>query len=122
MTPAIMIAGTGALGLVPGTALSPRPGSDRAGKTVAIARTRQSIRLPGDPIPHCVTITADPGAVAGTAAGPFALPAQAVGPWLADHRAILTDPGFAIDIAPGDGRISLHKAMSTLPTRPLKEE
>ena len=104
MTPTIAIAGAGAFGTALAIALSPRPVTLWAREAALIAPTRQSPRLPGHPIPDSVTITADAGALAGAAAVLIAIPAQALRPFLAGHRAVLDGQwivacGKGIDLA-----------------------
>jgi len=104
MTPTIAITGAGAFGTVLAIALSPRPVTRWAREAALIARTRQSPRLPGHPIPDSVTITADAGALDGSAAVLIAIPAQALRPFPAGHRAVLDGQrivacGKGIDLA-----------------------
>ena len=106
MTPAgrITIAGAGAFGTALAVALAPRPVTLWARDAGVIAATRQSPRLPGQPIPDSVTLTADPQALAGAACVLVAIPAQALRPFLTMHRAVLDGQrivacGKGIDLA-----------------------
>jgi glycerol-3-phosphate dehydrogenase (NAD(P)+) len=85
----IAIAGAGAFGTALAIALAPRPVTLWARDAGTIAATRQSPRLPGAILPGSVTVTEDPQGLSGAACVLAAIPAQALRPFLAHHRAAL---------------------------------
>lgn len=118
----IAVVGAGAFG----TALAVV--QSRAGRRVALwgrdaarlAATRETLRLPGVALPSGIDVTSDLRALAGAEATLLALPAQATGPFLAEHAGRLPDAPLVLCAKGLDaGTLRLQSQIAIAANRPL---
>lgn len=112
----IAVAGAGAFGTALALVLAAREGvtlwGRDAGAMAAMAATRANPRLPGAVLPDAVLPTADAGALAGAEVVVLAVPAQALGGFLAAHSEALAGTSLVavakgIDLATLEGPSAL---------------